>query len=160
MSSSLSDSESYQDRLLNLNSDEEADIMKLFASDEESCSWFSAPCVPKEVKASREAEEEAKVKATEGEFPVSKEDTKEIISKKLPTIRELFTLVGMYALASNAVLMTPLYYRYHDIDKSKALKVFRDEYDATTILSVQAKQDIQSWIENLKHANGKIVYFG
>lgn len=29
-----------------------------------------------EVKASREAEEEAKVKATEGEFPVSKEDTK------------------------------------------------------------------------------------
>lgn len=47
MSSSLSDSESYQDRLLNLNSDEEADIMKLFASDEESCSWFSAPCVPK-----------------------------------------------------------------------------------------------------------------
>lgn len=80
-------------------------------------------------------------------------------SKKIK-IRDLFCLVGYYASSSCAILLAPIFYRYLDIDKTRALSLNEKNYEAYTELSYKAKQEITWWIENLEKVNGKMISYG
>lgn len=88
------------------------------------------------------------------------EHSKKMLDKKLVTVRQVSTLIGLYSSARCAILLAPLFLRNLDIEKSEALKECNFDYDKVITLSDLAKQEILWWIDNIRLVNGKSIDYG
>ena len=73
-----------------------------------------------------------------------------LLSKPTPLIREVAQLVGLMVSYSDGTTFGPLHFRQLEHDKKLALKRVFGNFDSTMTLSVQGKQDIAWWLENVQ----------
>lgn len=74
---------------------------------------------------------------------------------KLP-IRDVAALVGNFVSSFPASMFGPMYYRNIEINKAKALKKYRGNYDAYMILSEDARSEICWWKQNIPTMTGPV----
>ncbi len=72
-----------------------------------------------------------------------------LLSHTSYTIRRAARVIGNLVAASEAVPLAPLYYRRLEIEKTKALRIARGDYDAYMAFSPKACLHLQWWINNL-----------
>ena len=72
-----------------------------------------------------------------------------ILAKPRPKIQEVAELTGQLVATFPAVPLARLYYRQIDIDKARALKLARGNFQAKMKLSVTSRQDLKWWISHL-----------
>ena len=80
---------------------------------------------------------------------VLKELCHSLISKQLPTIREVAQVIGKIISSFPGVAHGPLYYRALDLNKTEALKVCKGNFDKRMTLSEESKLELQWWAENI-----------
>ena len=68
------------------------------------------------------------------------------------TIREVAKVIGLLVSSFSAVMYGPLYYRELERDKSIAVKDSQGNYDGPMSLSLEAKSELQWWIDNIGNA--------
>lgn len=73
----------------------------------------------------------------------------DVLFKDLSSCREIAGLIGLMIAYSPAVEFSAAHTKYLEIDKNKALKVFRGNFDALMWVSWKARQDIIWWLEHL-----------
>lgn len=83
--------------------------------------------------------------------------SKSLLIKNQIRIRNLAKLIGLYSSASLAILYAHLHHRYLDIDKIRALSISGHNFDAFTVLSEEAKNEIKWWIDNVVELNGRPI---
>ena len=76
---------------------------------------------------------------------------------KKPSIRTVARVVGKMVSSFPAVRFGKLFYRLIDNEKTAALKLHQGNYEAKMSLSIQAKQDLQWWIDNIIDNSAPIV---
>ena len=69
-------------------------------------------------------------------------------SKKI-VIRELAAFIGTVVSSFPAVTYGPLFYRYLENDKTEALEINSGNFESEVVLSVEAKEEILWWIDNI-----------
>ena len=68
--------------------------------------------------------------------------SKKLLKQKNIKIRNLASLIGVFCSSACAILLAPLFHRYLDIDKIKALRDHNDDFDAYTNISEMSKRVI------------------
>ena len=74
------------------------------------------------------------------------------LKAKSVTIREFAKLIGTMVAAEPGVKYAAAYYKTLELDKDKALKVNKGNFEGDVSLSVQSKQCIHWWINNIESA--------
>lgn len=77
----------------------------------------------------------------------------ELLSKSSMTIRELAKVIGMLVAAFPAVLWGPLHFRELEAVKIKALKKSKGEFEALTVLTQSAKDELMWWTQNISNSH-------
>jgi hypothetical protein len=72
-----------------------------------------------------------------------------LIRKRRMTVRELAQVIGLLVSSFPGVLWGPLFYRQLEKVKSTALKRNRGDFDALTVLSQDAINELKWWLENV-----------
>ena len=80
---------------------------------------------------------------------------KTMIAKSV-TIREFAKLIGTMVAAEPGVKYAALYYKTLELDKDKALKINKGDFDGEMYISMQSKECIQWWINNIESASKPI----
>ena len=80
-----------------------------------------------------------------------------ILGKKMVKIRLIARLLGYLNSAYVAVELAPLYTRFLNRDKVRALEIHKDNYDANMIISQDSVLEINWWLSNLHLMNGKPI---
>ena len=78
------------------------------------------------------------------------------LSSTCPTIRQLAQLLGKITSSFPGAMFGPLYYRNLDMNKTKALKEAKGNFDQVIKLSPDAVAEIQWWTTNVSHLFNKI----
>jgi len=81
----------------------------------------------------------------------------EMIKKPSTTVRQLAKLIGKLTATAQAVLPAPLFYRRLQMQKSKALLLNKQSYEAEVHLTAECRQELRWWIEELSNCNGKAI---
>ena len=89
---------------------------------------------------------------------VLKELCHSLISKQLPTIREVAQVIGKIISSFPGVAHGPLYYRALDLNKTEALKVCKGNFDKRMTLSEESKLELQWWAENILESKNVISH--
>ena len=71
---------------------------------------------------------------------------------KSVSIRELAKLIGKMVAAEPGVKYAALHYKTLELEKASALKLNRGNFNASMCLSIEAKQCIKWWIDNIETA--------
>ena len=71
------------------------------------------------------------------------------------TALELSHLLGKMNVATRAVLIAPLFYRYLQTDMTLALARSNQEHSVSLCISTKAQEELQWWIDHLSSWNGK-----
>ena len=79
-----------------------------------------------------------------------------LIQCESPTIREVARVIGSIVTTFPAVKFGPLYYRALGNDKSSALKCSSGNFDAVMNLSLQSKNELSWWIQNIDKSQNDI----
>lgn len=103
---------------------------------------------------------EFKVFLPEEKIDKIKEKSSKILHASESSIREISVLIGLYMSSRCAILLAPLFCRYLDMEKCRALQENSSDYDAKFSLSDLAKQEILWWINNVENSNGKMISYG
>ncbi|XP_052058703.1 uncharacterized protein LOC127698962 isoform X1 [Mytilus californianus] len=77
-----------------------------------------------------------------------------VFERKITQIRTVAQLIGLYSSSYHAITLAHLQHRYLDIDKTKALQKSFKNFNAHMSLSVESKNEILWWIQNIKKENG------
>ena len=87
------------------------------------------------------------------------ERCQELLSEPTSSVRELASLIGKMNATVAAVLPAPLYYRRLQFLKNRLLQSGhgRRVYNQTVTLDVEARQDLQWWVDHLATWNGRPV---
>ena len=80
----------------------------------------------------------------------------QLVSYNKPKIITVAKVVGKMVAAFPGVQHGPLFYRLLDNEKTAALKLSKGNYQAKMKLSIQAKEDLLWWIENIENSSKKI----
>ena len=73
----------------------------------------------------------------------------ELLHNQSPTIRTVSEMIGLMVVSFPGVMYGPLYYRQLEIEKVVALKQNQGNFEASMILSDNARSDLHWWIENI-----------
>ena len=68
------------------------------------------------------------------------------------TIREVARVLGLIVSSFSAVMHGPLHYRQIEREKSLAVKTNKGDYDSQMSLSLQAKTELQWWVDNIDNS--------
>ena len=79
-----------------------------------------------------------------------------LIKTKTPTIRSVSEVIGYLVSSLPAIRYGMLHYRSLEIDKNKALKASKGQYNSYMVLSKQAIGDLQWWITVVVHSPSPI----
>lgn len=82
---------------------------------------------------------------------------KQLLEKNHVTIREVSKVIGLLVSSLPCVQYGSLFYRSIEIDKNKALKVSKGNFEAYMTLSPESKADLKWWITNLSVAYKNIL---
>ena len=74
-----------------------------------------------------------------------------------PTIREVAKFLGNLSASFEAVTYGRLFYRFIEIDKINALKLSKGKFDAPSIQSPTAKDEIYWWRQNILNSSKKMI---
>ena len=74
---------------------------------------------------------------------------KEILAARKITIRKFAQLIGKCVSVEPGVRYAALYYKLMEIERDKALKIHKGNFEATLYLSEESKWCIQWWIDNI-----------
>ena len=85
-----------------------------------------------------------------------KELAKNMIKSKSVSIREYAKLIGKMVAAEPGVKYAALYYKTLELEKDAALKVHKGNFDGKMCISVQSKNCILWWINNIETASRPI----
>lgn len=77
--------------------------------------------------------------------------------RKVASIREVAHVIGLLVSTFSAVEYGPLYYRKLEREKIKALKMNSGKFEANMDITVDMKEDLRWWIENLYQQQRKIT---
>jgi len=78
-------------------------------------------------------------------------------TQKNVTIRELAQTIGQLVASTEAILPAPMYVRHSQVLKIQALKANAKNYAQKITLNQEARDELQWWIENIDHYNGKAI---
>lgn len=81
---------------------------------------------------------------------------KQILDNSHTSIREVARLVGLMVSCFDAVPHGPLYYRYIEKEKCKALRKNKGNWERRMVLSHKAKKEIGWWIRNIQNCKAPI----
>ena len=87
-----------------------------------------------------------------------KANYKALLPKTNTTITELAQLVGTFVSCLPGVQFGKLHYRNLEIEKNKALRKHKGNYEAQLTLSSSAKDELTWWIENVDKAFNPISH--
>ena len=73
----------------------------------------------------------------------------DLLGRKVCTIRTLAEVIGNLVASEPGVDLAPLHYKRLEIEKDKALKANRGDYEATLQIPSNIKEDLMWWMENL-----------
>lgn len=79
-----------------------------------------------------------------------------LLRHESPTIREVARVIGSVVSTFPAVKFGPLYYRALENDKSSALKYSSGNFDAVMHLSLESKEELSWWIDNVDQSQNDI----
>ena len=79
-----------------------------------------------------------------------------MLKSKSISIREFAKLIGKMVAAEPGVKYAPLYYKTLELDKDKALKITKGNFDCEINVSEQSKECIQWWIDNIENSSKPI----
>lgn len=82
---------------------------------------------------------------------------RELMGTYLPSIRMVARVIGKVIATFPAVEYGPLYYRSMERDKIAALRQNRGHFDRKMKLSLEAKEELKWWINNVSMASSPIV---
>ncbi len=74
---------------------------------------------------------------------------KRLLARKLCTIRELASCIGLLVSSFPGVAHGPLYYRELENHKVSALKICKGDFDKQTTLSPKVMAELQWWVSNI-----------
>ena len=80
----------------------------------------------------------------------------ELLHTPTPSIRQVARIIGKMVASFPAVQYGQLYYRALERDKIKALKMNKGHFDRKMSLSLEAKQELQWWIDNVQSASAPL----
>ena len=87
-----------------------------------------------------------------------------LLNNPKPSIRDLARVIGLITASFPGVMYGPLHYRALDVNKTRALKNSKGDFEETVILSVNAIQELHWWTQNvldsyneISHGNPQIV---
>ena len=80
-----------------------------------------------------------------------------LLAKDVPSIKTVASVIGKLVAAFPAVQYGPLYYRTLEKDKTMALRKNFGHYDRKMQISLEAKHEINWWIDNIDAAYSKIL---
>ncbi len=83
-------------------------------------------------------------------------DCRATAAQEKTSVRNLARLLGKMSACSQAVLPAPLYYRNIQRLKIQSLAA-TDSFETEVTLTAEAKQELQWWIQEIRHWNGKAV---
>lgn len=86
-----------------------------------------------------------------------KDICRELMGTYLPSIRMVARVIGKVIATFPAVEYGPLYYRSMERDKIAALRQNRGHFDRKMKLSLEAKEELKWWINNVSMASSPIV---
>lgn len=81
-----------------------------------------------------------------------------ILRDKSVSIRDFAKLIGKMVAAEPGVQYAALHYKTLEIDKDKALKLNRGNFDNHMYISKESKKGIVWWINNIETAHRPITY--
>jgi hypothetical protein len=84
-------------------------------------------------------------------------DCKKLLRRKTVTIRQVAQVIGFLVSSIPGVQYGKLHYRSLEIEKDKALKQSKGNFDATMTLTVENKDEIQWWVDNLAMAKAPVM---
>ena len=79
-----------------------------------------------------------------------KEDCQSLLLLESPTIRKVAQVTGKLVSSFPGTMHGPLYYRKLDRDKTLALKQHKGDFDATMLLSQDARLELLWWVHNIE----------
>ena len=84
---------------------------------------------------------------------------KVLLEKRVIVVRQLASFIGLIINAFFAILEAPLHYRCLERDKLLGLRGSDcpDSFDNEMVLSADSKKELQWWIDNVRHKNGKRI---
>lgn len=86
-----------------------------------------------------------------------KDSCRELMGTYLPSIRMVARVIGKVIATFPAVEYGPLYYRSMERDKIAALRQNRGHFDRKMKLSLEAKEELKWWMNNVSMASSPIV---
>lgn len=81
-----------------------------------------------------------------------------LISKHMPTIREVAQVIGKIISSFPGVTHGPLYYRAIERNKTEALKIRKGNFDKRMTLSEDSKIELQWWAQNVIESKNVISH--
>ena len=81
-----------------------------------------------------------------------------VLSREDVRIRDVASLIGNFVSSFPGSMYGPLYYRNIEMDKDRALKRNRGNYDAFMILSEEAHSEITWWKTNIPTMTGPVAW--
>lgn len=97
------------------------------------------------------------VKLTEPRVTKIVNSCNKLLNKRRVTIHEVAETVGLFVAAFQGVEFAPLYYRRLDNEKTRALKLNKDDYARHMPISQKARGDLHWWIKSLPGAVKSIL---
>lgn len=89
---------------------------------------------------------------TEEKIQKLKNTCRSVKNRKRITIRELAQVIGQLVASFPAVLWGQLFYRQLDKVKVEALKVKKGDFDALVVISKEAEEELDWWLQNIDSA--------
>ena len=77
---------------------------------------------------------------------------KSLQMKATHTIQEVARVLGLVVSSFSAVMYGPLHYRQIQREKSLAVKTNKGDYDSQMSLSLEAKTELQWWVDNIDNS--------
>ena len=96
---------------------------------------------------------------TENKMSKIIDTAKKVLKNKTLSIRDVASLIGFFVSSFPGVMYGPLHYRQLEKNKSEALKLHNNNFDASVTLSSESKAEIEWWIHNL-HSCFNVVTHG
>ena len=81
-----------------------------------------------------------------------------LMNSSKPLIREVARVLGLLTSSFPGVMYGPLHYRWLDMNKTKALKENKGNFDRPMTWSPQAQKDLTWWARNIEHCYNVISH--
>ena len=101
------------------------------------------------------------------EVSVSDEKAKDIQNKiqvflkqTVITIRDFAKIIGMLVALNPGVYIGPIFWRRLEIEKAIWLRFYKGNFDSCINISLQARQDLEWWIDNIQKYPVKVIRNG